>query len=140
MKITLATWSKKYGIKPIRHKGGAMYVPMMVREQSHRDLFNLSDHKVSSVTSGTVWLISFKEKEKPMVSKSKVNREQIKKKIIDDLCLAYERIGCLTEDIGIVNPKNVSRKTWLILEKMVSDLEGNSFLIESQLDDIHGSD
>ena len=84
-KMTLAAWGKKFKIKPMRHKGGAMYVPDRAGEPSHKALFALTDYRVSSVTAGTVWLTSKKsesvDEDATQVLKSRLSGPQLRKAI-----------------------------------------------------------
>lgn len=52
--MTLQEWSKLAGISPASH-GDCKIVPIILPH--HRQLFQLLDYRVSSVTGGSVWLV-----------------------------------------------------------------------------------
>lgn len=59
--MTLQEWSDKYGILPTTATGtGAVTLATRVGSDAHRELYNLSDYKVSSVSGPVVWLVPVK--------------------------------------------------------------------------------
>lgn len=56
--MTLQEWSDKYGILPTTATGtGAVTLATRVGSDAHRELYALSDYKVSSVTGPIAWLV-----------------------------------------------------------------------------------
>lgn len=59
--MTLKEWSDKYGIAPTTATGtGAVTLATTVGTLAYRELYTLSDHKVSSVSGPVVWLVPVK--------------------------------------------------------------------------------
>lgn len=59
--MTLKEWSDKYGIAPTTAtETGAVTLATRVGSDAHRELYTLSDYKVSSVTGPIAWLVPVK--------------------------------------------------------------------------------